>query len=171
MRTGEGSADGPTLFSVLIMSELTLIQTNPHPHGVYGPHRHLPLVASRATLAKRRWRGVAEDGKEFGFDLEEPINHGAHFFAVGETYYVIEQAAEEVLEIPVATVEQAARVAWSLGNLHFGVQVTAGAVRVMEDPAVLQLLSREGIEFRRVSCVFLPLSAGAHHHHDHSHHG
>ena len=77
----------------------------------------------------------------------EPINHGAHFFAVGETYYVIEQLPEEVLEIPVTTPEQAARVAWSLGNLHFGVQVLAGAVRVAEDPAVLQLLAREGIAF------------------------
>jgi len=151
------------------MSELTIIRNNPYPHGVYGPHEHLPLVASRATLAKRRWRGVAEDGREFGFDLDEPINPGAHFFAVGDTYYVIEQAPEEVLEIPVSTVEQAARIGWSLGNLHFGVEVLPHAVRVQEDPAVLQLLAREDIAFQRVTCVFLPLSAGAHHHHDHGH--
>ena len=152
------------------MAELTLIQNNPHPHGVDGPHHHIPLAASRATLAKRRWRGVAEDGKEFGFDLDEPINPGAHFFAVGDTYYVIEQSPEEVLEIPIASLEQAAQIGWSLGNLHFGVQVLASAVRVTEDPAVLQLLAREGIAFQRVQCVFLPLSAGAHRHHDHSHH-
>jgi urease accessory protein len=152
------------------MAELTIIQNNPHPHGVYGPHHHMPLAASRATLAKRRWRGVAEDGREFGFDLDEPINHGAHFFAVGETYYVIQQTPEEVLEIPIASPEQAARVAWSLGNLHFGVQVLPEAVRVTEDPAVLQFLSRENIAFRKVTCVFLPLTTGSHHHHDHSHH-
>ena len=151
------------------MSDLTLIQNNPFPHGAYGHHHHIPLTVDRATLAKRRWRGVAEDGKEFGFDLDEPINHGAHFFAVGENYYVIEQAPEEVLEIPVKTLEQAAHVAWSLGNLHFGVQVLADAVRVTDDPAVLQLLAREDIAFQRVQCVFLPLSTGAHHH-DHGHH-
>src|SRR5277367_5280267 len=150
------------------MTELTIIRNNPHPHGVYEPHHHVRLLVDRATLAKRRWRGGAEDGREFGFDLDEPINHGTHFFAVGETYYVIEQTPEEVLEIPVATLEQAARVAWSLGNLHFGVQVLPDAVRVTEDPAVLQLLSRESVPFQRVECVFLPLSAGAHHHHDHS---
>jgi urease accessory protein len=155
------------------MAELTIIQNNPHPHGVYGHHEHVRLPVDRATLAKRRWRGVAEDGKEFGFDLSEPINHGAHFFAVGDNYYVIEQTPEEVLEIPVSTVEQAARVAWSLGNLHFGVQVLAGVVRVMEDPAVLQLLAREGIAFKRVNCVFLPLSTSTHHHTERgqSHHG
>ena len=151
------------------MTELTIIRHNPHPDGVYGPHTPRPLRVDRATLGKRRWRGVAEDGREFGFDLEEPINHGAHFFTVGDNYYVIEQTPEDVLEIPVATVDQAARVAWSLGNLHFGVEVIEGAVRVTEDSAVLQLLSREGITFRRVSCVFQPLSSGGHHHDDHSH--
>jgi urease accessory protein len=151
------------------MSELTLIQNNLHPHGVYGHHTHVPLRADRATLAKRRWRGVAQDGREFGFDLVEPINHGAHFFAVGENHYVIEQLPEEVLEIPFATAEQGARVAWGLGNLHFGVQVLAKAIRVSEDPAVLQFLSRERVAFHRVSAVFLPLSTGSHHSHEHSH--
>ena len=147
------------------MSGLTIIQSNPHPHGVYGPHHHIDLRVDRATLAKRRWRGIAVDGREFGFDLAEPINHGAHFFADGDNYYVIEQEPEEVVEIPVTSPEQAARVGWSLGNLHFPVQVIDGAVRVQGDPAVLQLLEREGIAFSRVTCVFLPLSAGAHGHH------
>jgi urease accessory protein len=156
------------------MAELTLIQNIPHDHGHHGHHRHVRLAADRTTLAKRRWRGVAEDGREFGFDLDESLGHGAHFFAEGEAHYVIDQLPEEVLEIPVATLEQAARVAWSLGNLHFGVQVLTGAVRVTEDPAVLQLLAREHIAFKRVACVFLPLSTGAHHHHHdptHHHHG
>ena len=151
------------------MPALTLIQKNPHPHGVYGHHVHVPLRVDRATLAKRRWRGTAVDGREFGFDLEEPINPGAHFFNVGENHYVIEQEPEEVLEIAVTTPEEAARIGWSLGNLHFGVQVLAHSVRVVEDPAVMQLLAREHIAFQRVTCVFQPLSAGAHHHHDHDH--
>jgi len=147
------------------MSELTIIQNNPHSHGVHGEHGHVLLRVDRATLAKRRWRGMAEDGREFGFDLKQPINHGAHFFAEGKDHYVIDQTPEEVLEIQVTTVEQAARVAWSLGNLHFGIQVLASAVRVTEDPAVLQLLSREGIAYERVRCVFQPYSSGDHHHH------
>jgi urease accessory protein len=81
-----------------------------------------------------------------------------------------------VLEVPVGSIEEAARVGWNLGNLHFGVQVLPTSVRVTEDPAVLQFLTREKIAFRKVNCVFLPISTGGHHHHpsdsthDHSHH-
>jgi urease accessory protein len=149
------------------MSGLTIIQGESHSHGDHGSHHHIELRADRATLAKRRWRGQATDGREFGFDLAEPIHHGAHFFADGDHHYVIEQEPEEVLQILVATTEQAARVGWSLGNLHFAVQVLDNAVRVQPDSAVLQLLQREGRTFTRVTCVFLPLSAGAHGHHHH----
>ena len=147
------------------MAEPTIIQNIPRHCGPHDHRHHVRLLANRATLAKRRWRGVAEDGKEFGFDLDEALAHGAHFFAEGTRHYVLEQTPEEVLEIPIASLEQAAQIGWSLGNLHFGVQVLPGAVRVTEDPAVLQLLVREGITFRRVTCVFLPLSAAAHHRH------
>jgi urease accessory protein len=149
------------------MSGLTIIQSNAYPHGVIGPHHLIELRVDRTTLAKRRWRGTAKDGREFGFDLAEPINHGAHFFADGDNYYVIEQEPEEVLEILLNAPGQAARIGWSLGNLHFPVQVLEGAVRVQDDPAVRQLLQREGIASTRVTCLFLPLSAGAHGHHHH----
>src|ERR1700683_4687221 len=147
------------------MSELTLIQKLPHVHGLHG-HHQVRLQADRTTLAKRRWRGIAQDGKEFGFDIDEALSDGTPFFIEGEIYYVLEQLPEEVLEIPVTSIEQAARVAWNLGNLHFGVETRADCVRVTGDPAVLQFLTREKIAFKRVNCVFLPLSAGAHHHHD-----
>jgi urease accessory protein len=148
------------------MTELTVIRKMTHDQG----DRRMRLLTDRATLAKRRWRGVAEDGREFGFDLDEPLTHGTTFFAEEDRCYVLEQTPEEVLEIPVATVELAARIGWSLGNLHFGVQVLPEAVRVTDDPAVLQFLQREDVAFRRVKVVFLPLSPGAQSHaHDHSH--
>jgi urease accessory protein len=152
------------------MAGLTLIQKLPHLH--VDNRREVKLPADRATLAKRRWRGVAEDGREFGFDLDATLVHGTPFFAEEQTIYVIEQLPEPVIEIPVATTEEAARVAWNLGNLHFGVQVLPGAVRVPEDPAVIQFLAREGIKHARISAVFLPLSAASshhHHHHEHAH--
>jgi urease accessory protein len=149
------------------MSDLTLIRNGLHEDEPNGQRRRVCLRADRAVLAKRRWRGVAEDGREFGFDLDEPLPPGATFFVEDSVQYVLEQAEEEVLEIPVATAEEAARVAWNLGNLHFGVQVVDGAIRVMEDPAVRQFLSREDIACRRVTCVFLPLSAASHHHAHH----
>jgi urease accessory protein len=151
------------------MSELTLIRSLPRQHEGSDCLTQIPLLADRTTLAKRRWRGVAEDGREFGFDLDQPMGHGDYCFYEKDTSYFLKQLPEEVLEIRVTTLEQAARVAWSLGNLHFGVEVVDGAVRVQDDPAVHQLLHREGIASSHVTCVFLPLSAGAHHHHDHDH--
>ncbi len=44
----------------------------------------LPTVrisADRLTLAKRRWRGIADDGREFGFDLAAPLADGACVFS------------------------------------------------------------------------------------------
>jgi urease accessory protein len=150
------------------MAGLTLIQKLPHLH--VDDRREVKLIADRATLAKRRWRGVAADGREFGFDLDATLAHGTPFYAEDETIYVIEQLPEPVLEILATTAEEAARIAWNLGNLHFGVQVLPGAVRVQEDPAVLQFLIREAIEHVSLSAVFLPLSASSsHHHHDHAH--
>jgi urease accessory protein len=128
-------------------------------------HHHIRLGAPRATLAKRRWRGVAEDGREFGFDLDEALPHGSCFFADGAKQYVLEQAPEEVLEIVVSGPEKTARIAWNLGNLHFGVQITPEAIRVANDSAILQFLARENIAFKKVVCIFLPLSAASHHHH------
>ena len=41
-----------------------------HPlRGIGDGLKTIPLRVDRVTLAKRRWRGSAEDGCEFGFDL------------------------------------------------------------------------------------------------------
>ena len=148
------------------MPELTLIQHVPQTDASGNPNRRVKLSASRATLAKRRWRGCAEDGREFGFDLDHPVGHGATFLVEGDAHYVIDQEPEEMIEIMITSVEQAAHVAWSLGNLHFLVQVLPHAVRVMPDPAVLQFINRTTVPHHRLKCVFLPLAAESHHHHD-----
>jgi urease accessory protein len=154
------------------MDDLTIIRHALPPREGREIVIQIKLLADRATLAKRRWRGRAEDGREFGFDLHDCLSGGLVFFRDKAGEYILEQTPEEVIEIPVTTVEQAARLAWGLGNLHFAVQVLPGALRVQEDPAVRQLLEREGLAYQRVTCVFLPLSSGPHHHHhDHHDHG
>lgn len=147
------------------MTDLTIIRHAPDHDRQLARQSTIRLIVPRATLAKRRWRGVAEDGREFGFDLDEAFPHGSHFFADDTRQYVVEQAPEEVLEIALTDPAQAARLAWNLGNLHFGLQVTPEAIRVASDPAVLQFLARENFPFTKVNCLFLPLSAVAHHHH------
>ena len=39
----------------------------------------ISLTVERRVLAKRRWRGQAEDGTDFGFDLISPLRNGICF--------------------------------------------------------------------------------------------
>lgn len=118
--------------------------------------RSIPLETDRITLAKRRWRGTAEDGTEFGFDLEKPIPDGALFFQTQTAGYCIRQKPEPVLEIRLRNIRESARLAWSIGNLHFPAEITDEVIRVADDPALRQLFAREHVLFIEVSAVFHP---------------
>jgi len=130
------------------------------------------LTVERFTLAKRRWRGVAEDGAEFGFDLERPLPDGAVFHQTETAAYVIAQRYEPVLELRIAACGlrnglDAARVGWMIGNLHFQIEVLEDVIRVMDDPAVRQMFEREGLQYAACKRVFHPIGGG--HSHGHSH--
>lgn len=126
----------------------------------------LPAVripVDRLTLAKRRWRGVAEDGTEFGFDLEKPLSDGAPVFQ-NEVLYIVAQKYEPVLEVNLATdAPGAAKMGWLIGNLHFPLEVAGATVRVADDSALRQLFEREHIAFIACKRVFHPLSGGHRH--------
>jgi len=126
------------------------------------------LVVDRLTLVKRRWRGVAEDGREFGFDLSEPLTDGTTFFASDAALYVIAQKYEPVLELSVGDSSlregtRAARLGWLIGNLHFQIEIADDVVRVVDDPAVRQLFEREGFAFTPCKRIFHPISGGHQH--------
>jgi urease accessory protein len=127
----------------------------------------MPLVripVDRLTLAKRRWRGAAEDGREFGFDLEKPMSDGAVVFRDEKTTYMIAQKYEPVLEVQlVQDPPAAAKLGWMIGNLHFPLEVTNESVRVADDPALRQMFEREGIAYAACKRVFHPLAGGHHH--------
>lgn len=123
------------------------------------------LKADRHTLAKRRWRGAAEDGRQFGFALEKPLQHGDRFFESDSHAYVIEQTHEPVLIVALTTAEAAARVAWQIGNLHFPLALRGNELVVEDDTAIRQLFERENIPFASAECVFQPLSGAFHHSH------
>jgi urease accessory protein len=125
-------------------------------HGVL----EVTLPADRLTLAKLRWRGVAEDGREFGFDLEKPLTDGAPFFAVDGTIYVVAQQPEPVLEITIPNGAEGARIGWLIGNLHFTLEIAGGVIRGPADSALRQMLEREHIPFTEAARVFKPMRQG-----------
>lgn len=146
------------------MTELTIIRGPARADEIREKFPRILLTVNRATLVKRRWRGVAGDGKEFGFDLDHPLAHGDCFYADGGVRYVVEQTPEDVLEVRIAGAEAAARTAWTLGNLHLVVQILPDAIRVADDPAARKALTDGGISFQPANRVFIPLAGGGHHH-------
>jgi urease accessory protein len=133
-------------------------------HSVAPNAIRIDLKVDRLQLAKRRWRGIADDGQEFGFDLEHPLHDGSVFFAKDTDVYRIEQLPEPVIDVTLpSNPTSAARIGWLLGNLHFPVELHAGCLRVNDDPAVRQLLEREHIQHELTEGTFHPIS-GAHSH-------
>ncbi len=120
------------------------------------------LRVERRMFLKRRWRGVAEDGVEFGFDLAGRLHSGAVIHRTDAADYVILQEPEAVYEIRYASPAQAALIGWKIGNLHFPVEIGDGWLRVTCDLAVTQLCEREGWPLREAEVVFNPLRVTPH---------
>ena len=117
----------------------------------------VPLVVDRWKLSKRLWRGSAEDGSEFGFELAYPLKPGVTFWQNKTTRYVIEQMSESVLAISLDVAPSAAAgIGWAVGNLHMELQSEADRLLAVDDPAVRQLLARIQVPFKTTTAVFRP---------------
>lgn len=120
----------------------------------------LPEVAVRAdrlTLAKRLWRGAAEDGREFGFELPAPLKHGDVVFQSEFARYVIRQTEESVVEIALDMQPSAAAgIGWAVGNLHLELAAEPNRLLAPDEPAVRQLLERLKVPFRPTTAIFRP---------------
>lgn len=170
MRAGQIVADDAALLSLLIMQRIETIIASLE----LGEKKRIALAVDRVQLAKRRWRGVAADGMEFGFDLEEPLRHGEVIWQTDDCVYQVEQLPEAVFSIAYTSVKESARMAWMVGNLHFPADFAEDALLVQDDLAVRQLLDRNHIHYHEESRIFQPDAKGGHSHghdHEHSHHG
>ena len=113
--------------------------------------------ADRLMLAKRRWRGVADDGVEFGLELEAPLRPGDVIHESATTRYVIVQLEEPVIEIALdVTPSAAAGIGWAIGNLHLELSAEPTRLIAADEPAVRQLLDRLKVPFRATTAVFRP---------------
>ncbi len=122
----------------------------------------IPLAVERRLFLKRRWRGVAADGLEFGFDLESRLRHGGVIHRSESADYIVLQEPETVYQLSPTDTDQAALMGWKIGNLHLGIQVIDGFIRAVRDSAVQQLCEREGWPLQEASVVFNPLPVSAH---------
>jgi len=128
---------------------------------VTSPDPALPeiaLKADRLALAKRLWRGVAEDGTEFGFELGAPLKHGETFWQTATARYVVQQQPEAVLEISLEAVapSAAAGIGWAIGNLHLEFSSESTRLLAPDQPALRQLLDRLKMPFQPTTVIFRP---------------
>jgi urease accessory protein len=132
------------------------------PFSVLPSHQQIVLPAERRQFLKRRWRGRAEDGTEFGFDLEERLVDGGLIHRQDGMDYVVRQLPETVFRVSLVNPAQAALVAWKTGNLHMPVQIGEGEMFVLHDDAMRQMLERERWAYEEVEVLFSPLRAMPH---------
>jgi urease accessory protein len=126
------------------------------------PEKQIILHAERRLFLKRRWRGNAGDGTEFGFDLDARLIDGCVIFHGGGSDYIVRQLPETVYRVPFESPAHAALVAWKTGNLHLPAQILDDAILVLHDEAMANLLQREGWTFSEPEVLFTPMKAIAH---------
>lgn len=139
-----------------------VIQRALAPASALPSENQVVLAAERRQFLKRRWRGTAADGTEFGFDLESRLTDGCLIYQENGIDYIVRQLPEIVYEIPLESPAHAALVAWKVGNLHLPAQILDGSIRVLHDEAMTQLLEREGWAFNEPEVLFTPMKAMAH---------
>lgn len=130
-------------------------------HAPYAtPDFSLPeitLRVERLMLAKRLWRGTAEEGTEFGFELDAPLKHGDTFFQSATARYTIQQHPESVVEVSLDLAPSAAAgIGWAVGNLHLELQAEPTRLLAPDEPAVRQLFARLKVPFQPTTAIFLP---------------
>ncbi len=126
------------------------------------PENRIELAVERRQFLKRRWRGTAPDGADFGFDLDSRLTDGCVIFQDGETDYIVRQLPEKVYDVAFSDPAEGALIGWKVGNLHLPAQVLQGSLRILYDDAMKQLLEREGWEFTEPEVLFTPMKAITH---------
>ena len=129
--------------------------------AIPSPNEKLPIVllrVERLKLAKRVWRGAADDGQEFGFELPQPLKSEETIWETESRRYIVHQAPETVLEISLEALppSAAAGIGWAVGNLHLELSAEPTRLLTPDETAARQLLDRLGISYCSIEAVFRP---------------
>lgn len=120
------------------------------------------------TWEQRRWmrgRFTTERGREIGVALPTGIQvEPGQIMWIGPDWYLtMEAASEPVLAIHTGDRQEAIRIAFEIGNLHFPLAVAGEKLLVPDDSAMIQLLSRIGVRCEKCRIAFQPIGKGSPH--------
>lgn len=120
------------------------------------------------TWEQRRWmrgRFVTEGGREIGVALPTgtQVEPGQTLWIGADWYLLMEATKEPLLAIRARDREQAIRIAFEVGNLHFPLALETDRLLVPDDSAMIQLFGRIGVCWERCSSAFRPIGKGSPH--------
>src|SRR5262245_64142689 len=151
-----------------MMTELTVIVTQPHVHVHDADLSRLDRDALVLTAEERRWgrrRVTTEGGRVLALALPTgSVLEPGEILHVGRDFYVVIEAAREpVLAVSPRSHDESLRVAFEVGNRHFTLAVDGERLLVPDDPAMEQLLRRLEVPWRREQAPFIPFRASLRH--------
>jgi urease accessory protein UreE len=114
------------------------------------------------TWEQRRWmrgRFTTALGRKIGVALPTGTTpaHGAILYVGADWYLKIEAAIEPVLEILPADYNEAVRIAFEVGNLHFPLAIERSKILVRDDKVMVRLMDRLGVPWERRQAIFDPI--------------
>jgi urease accessory protein len=120
------------------------------------------------TWEQRRWmrgRFTTEKGREIGVALPTgvQIEPGQIMWIGPDWYLTMGAASEPLLAIHARDQQEAIRIAFEIGNLHFPLAVSGERLLVPDDSAMSQLLGRIGARWEKCSLAFQPIGKGSPH--------
>ncbi len=108
---------------------------------------------------RRRMRFSTVEGAEVVLDLAEAVHirDGDAMVLEDGSFVVVQAADEELLEVS-APADELMRLAWHLGNRHLAVQFLPGALRILYDHVIAEMVTGLGGAVTRVTGPFDPES-------------
>ncbi len=154
------------------MTEPVVVITRPHVHVYDADLSRRERDTLVLTAEERRWgrrRVTTQAGRALALALPtgSTLTPGDILHVAADWYVVVEASPEPVLAVTPRSRDEALRVAFEVGNRHFTLALDGERLLLPDDPAMEHLLGRLDVPFERVQSVFIPLSAGHRHGHDH----
>jgi urease accessory protein UreE len=114
------------------------------------------------TWEQRRWmrgRFTTMQGRKIGIALPTGTNPapGAILYVGADWYLKIEAAIEAVLEISPSDYNEAVKIAFEVGNLHFPLALEKSKILVPDDKVMVRLMDRLGAPWKRRQAIFDPI--------------
>jgi urease accessory protein len=134
------------------------------PSGAWSGAAALSVTLDFDRRYRRRLRFLADQGAEILLDLPEAIHirDGDALLLEDGALVVVHAASERLLEISAPAPDLLIRLAWHLGNRHLSAQFLPGAIRILDDHVIAEMVRGLGGIAVPITAPFDP-EPGAYH--------